>query len=823
MATAYVFNGQRYGSMEEVQAAMAGRHAAPVARGQNAAMAPRGYPAARGVRTSYGAPAKTKEQVMADCDQLLNGDKGPLLQLVEKIFNHTAGANRALDPYECDALVKQLESEIGIGKPPQTRGNGPVCPAGHPFHPFVVQPQHAAAGLACGACQRGLPPRMRVFACELCNVAVCQACGQRMVPPPKEHVFELGDASQMMFRFDFSGNGTLDLQETSELVIHMIRVMRDSIAPPGNKGGTNFARKSPKEAGYAVGKQLGKGGQGAIHIAKNTNNGQSVVIKFYDKSNQNAPLQDIMDEFETLCSLDSPNIARVYEVFQDNANVYVITEPYSGGDLTTFTEKATAAGTQITHAWIQKVYMQILDGFIYLHGHKIMHCDMKEPNAMITDDKHWDNPRAVLIDFGLSKSFSKQSGTCGTPGYIPPEAWTDGLWTPRGDMFSLGVTMIKTWNSGQAPIEGSTIEQLQANTMRPINPQFYQSFPVEMQPLVRSMTAVQFQGRPTATQARNHACFKKLDSAPPPRAMLDGLAQAATKKAGIADAMAMFTARKDNLHAYKELNELFLALDADKNGSVTEEEMRSGLDKLGYPSSQVETMVANLCQGGSMEYTEFMARLLNQTRDNSSAAELSAHFQKIDRDGSGKLDVQEIRYLLSDPAVAQMIEGQSAEQVLASMDIDGKGYATFEDFRRAMNGESPPQALYPLGAQVEVKDGTKWVLTTVTEVNARDGSLQVAAQPDTSIGVNDQSAKLRPNGAVEESPWDVGAFLYYKSVSQNSWIPCQVIEKSVDGNVQVNIKPGLWFDAKIKASHLRTEQAYKSDRARDVAKNALSH
>ena len=37
---------------------------------------------------------------MADCDQLLNGDKGPLLQLVEKIFNHTAGANRALDPYE---------------------------------------------------------------------------------------------------------------------------------------------------------------------------------------------------------------------------------------------------------------------------------------------------------------------------------------------------------------------------------------------------------------------------------------------------------------------------------------------------------------------------------------------------------------------------------------------------------------------------------------------------------------------------------------------------------------------------------------------------
>merc|ERR1719375_2488096 len=29
-------------------------------------------------------------------------------------------------------------------------------------------------------------------------------------------------------------------------------------------------------------------------------------------------------------------------------------------------------------------------------------------------------------------------GQCGTWAYMPPEVWTDGLWTPKGDVHSLG-------------------------------------------------------------------------------------------------------------------------------------------------------------------------------------------------------------------------------------------------------------------------------------------------------------------------------------------------------------------------------------------------
>lgn len=52
-----------------------------------------------------------------------------------------------------------------------------------------------------------------------------------------------------------------------------------------------------------------------------------------------------------------------------------------------------------------------------------MHCDIKEPNVMISGDSDWAAPNVVVIDFGLARDFRKGStGVMGTPGYMPPEA-----------------------------------------------------------------------------------------------------------------------------------------------------------------------------------------------------------------------------------------------------------------------------------------------------------------------------------------------------------------------------------------------------------------
>lgn len=76
----------------------------------------------------------------------------------------------------------------------------------------------------------------------------------------------------------------------------------------------------------------------------------------------------------------------------------------------------------------------------------------------------------VVIDFGLARDFKKSStGVMGTPGYMPPEAggnsstsslgctvffgcedvppqvWTQGIWTIYGDIFSMGALALSHW------------------------------------------------------------------------------------------------------------------------------------------------------------------------------------------------------------------------------------------------------------------------------------------------------------------------------------------------------------------------------------------
>lgn len=53
-------------------------------------------------------------------------------------------------------------------------------------------------------------------------------------------------------------------------------------------------------------------------------------------------------------------------------------------------------------------------------------------------------PEVVIIDFGIAQHDADQKAIlCGTPGYIPPETWETQKWFPKGDVFSMGVSMLQ--------------------------------------------------------------------------------------------------------------------------------------------------------------------------------------------------------------------------------------------------------------------------------------------------------------------------------------------------------------------------------------------
>jgi calcium-dependent protein kinase len=80
---------------------------------------------------------------------------------------------------------------------------------------------------------------------------------------------------------------------------------------------------------------LGKGGFGTVKLAvmKNGNNDKKIAVKIIEKSRVKNKQYILLREFETLKTLDHPNIIKFYEVYQDEMFFYICMEYCAGGEL----------------------------------------------------------------------------------------------------------------------------------------------------------------------------------------------------------------------------------------------------------------------------------------------------------------------------------------------------------------------------------------------------------------------------------------------------------------------------------------------------------
>mmetsp|Transcript_26147 Transcript_26147/g.60981 ORF Transcript_26147/g.60981 Transcript_26147/m.60981 type:complete len:1008 (-) Transcript_26147:16-3039(-) len=561
-----------------------------------------------------------------------------------------------------------------------------------------------------------------------------------------------GEIGQMFWRFEITGHQVLYEPEAVKLIIFMLRTYRDHMRPP-EKGhvqlGGTIVHRSPDEK-YQTIKELGRGGQGiaSLAVVKKSDPPQQVVLKIYSKSNKNAPVEEIAQEFELLTTLKHPKIARVYDIFEDYRNVYIVMEPYFGGDLTKLIQNAQEASVKINETWFSKVIAQVLSGVDFLHSHLVMHCDLKEPNVMVVDKSSWEDPQVIVIDFGLANKFSSKSYGGGTPGYIPPEVWETGLWTPRGDIFSVGVMMYALWAGENPFVKGcSTIEEVSQKTMkdRPALP-FGSS---ALRNLVYHMMNPAFLKRPVSRQVLQDNWFRKNQNAAGgevmPTQALAALAQR-QQKSEMYKALLADVASRENLGQLKELNELFVRLDGDNDGVVSAADVRYAL-KGRWSDGQIEALIQALmgANEGEVNYEEFMGQMI-AGKDTEEDAILQKVFKEADSRNYGVLTTQETLQLLNGPNMATWMKHQKKDALtlIREMDSNGDGKISFAEFKGALQGKQA-----------------------------------------------EQSGSWPQKGMPAE----------YKSASFNQWIPCTVTAVDPSGAIQVDVKPGYW----LQGEELRTK------------------
>ncbi|CAA0831077.1 calcium-dependent protein kinase 29 [Striga hermonthica] len=130
----------------------------------------------------------------------------------------------------------------------------------------------------------------------------------------------------------------------------------------------------------------------------------------------------------------------------------------------------------------------------------------------------------------------------------------------------------------------------------------------------------------------------------------------------------------------KGLKQMFDNIDTDGSGTITYEELRAGLSKLGSKLSEAEIQqlmeAADVDKNGTIDYIEFITATMHRHRLDKEE-NLYKAFQHFDKDNSGHITRDELRQ-----AMTQYGMGDEAtiDEVLDDVDTDKDGKINYDEF-----------------------------------------------------------------------------------------------------------------------------------------------
>ena len=238
---------------------------------------------------------------------------------------------------------------------------------------------------------------------------------------------------------------------------------------------------APAPDGYEVLREIDRGAQGAVYLARQIAAKRDVALKVLLQGSFATERQQMRfeREVEVVASLKHPSIVTLYDSgLTDEGNAYLAMEFIDGSPLNAF-EFRTNEGRTRTPTLKEKIglIIQVCDAVGYAHQRGIIHRDLKPANILVDHDG-----KPHILDFGLAKAVGTDNMTesqyemtaagefMGTFAYASPEqvSGDPDLVDTRTDVYALGVLTYEMI-LGKRPyrVTGSIAQMVKAITDEP--------------------------------------------------------------------------------------------------------------------------------------------------------------------------------------------------------------------------------------------------------------------------------------------------------------------------------------------------------------------
>ena len=442
---------------------------------------------------------------------------------------------------------------------------------------------------------------------------------------------------------------------------------------------------------YILGKTLGKGAFATVRLAVHKATKQTRAVKIIQKKKVN--MAELLAEIEIVSKLSHPSIMQVFETFEDNINIYIVSEYCKGGELfDIISEKGSFSEKDAC-----KIMQQLLSGVCYSHQNGIVHRDLK-PENILMDNKSKNDLTIKIVDWGCATQMKQKERlheTDGTSYYIAPEV-LKGDYDEKCDIWSCGV-ILYILLCGYAPFYGEDDEGIYEQVLKgeyDFPKEEWDQVSEEAKNLVRKMIEKDPIKRISALDALNDDWFKinkekKRGNKILAKNVLSNMKKFKKnnklEKATISYIINQFVLKEER----NDLEKQFKEWDKNGDGVLSREEIIEGYKKTygSVDEAEIDNMIQSIDLDGNgvIDYNEFLTCAMNKEKILKNE-NLELCFKAFDSDNSGKISLDEMSAIFSsgNKDRRNKEELEMLKKMMKEADDNGDGEISFEEFKDLM-------------------------------------------------------------------------------------------------------------------------------------------